>query len=140
MADVFPVDYSSDVGRVRKYIPDVTQLTDPKNPSAPASFLWSDDEIQSFVDDQTDVGFNPTTLGHIYRAAADIMVATANNEALILKKLVTEDLQTDGPAVANALLKSAALFYGKADELDSREVELFIAVPYEHVPPRYDWR
>lgn len=140
MADVSPPDYTTDVGRVRKYIPDVVQRDDPRDPLLPPSYLWSDEDIQSFIDDQTGMGIVPTELYHIYRAASDIMVATANNEALILKKIVTEDLQTDGPAVAAALIKGAALLEGKADAIEAQTEEVFYAVDYFHEPPRFDWR
>lgn len=142
MADIYPVDYTTDVGRVRKYIPDIVQMVDPADPGSDPTYMWADEDIQSFIDDQTEDSLYPTRRWHIYRAAADIMVATANNEALVLKKIVTEDLQTDGPAVAAALLKGAAQLYGRADELEetSGEGEIFISVPYYHTPPRYDWR
>ena len=129
--DIYPVDYASDVGRVRKYIPDIIQLPDPQDPIADPSFMWSDDAIQSFLDDEAiidDVATQPTVL----RAAASILVATANNENLILKKLVTDDLQTDGPAVAKAMLASAQELRKRADDIDAAasEAEIFIAVPY----------
>lgn len=139
MADINPVDYGSDVGRVRKYIPDVVQLVDPSTPDAPPTYLWSDEDVQSFVDDQTQDGLYETKRWHIYRAAAGLILATANNEALILKKIVTEDLQTDGPAVATALRQSAALLFGRADAMEGEEAEVFISVPYFHTPPRYGW-
>lgn len=140
--DIYPVDYTTDVGRVRKYIPDVRQAPDPEDPNSDPSFIFSDEELQSFVDDQTEFGIFPTRSWHIRRAAADAMVALANDENLILKKIVTEDLETDGPAVADKLLKAATLAYKKADdeEFASDAVEVFFSVPYVHTPPRYDWR
>lgn len=140
--DIFPPDFQTDVGRVRKYIPDVRQLPDPKYPDGPISYIFSDEELQSFVDDQTEFGLNPTRSWHIRRAAADAMLAIANDENLILKKIVTEDLETDGPAVATAMIKAATLAYGRADAEEglSTNEEIFLAVPYVHEPPRYDWR
>lgn len=130
MTDTFPVDFSTEVGRVRKYIPDLVQLPDPSDPTLEASFMWSDDEIQSFVDDED---------GNIKRAAAYILIATANNENLILKKLTTEDLATDGPAVSNAMLKTAERLLAET-AASAEEEEIFISVPYTHNPARYDWR
>lgn len=128
--DTFPVDFSTEVGRVRKYIPDLVQLPDPSDPTLDPSFMWSDDEIQSFVDDED---------GNIKRAAAYILIATANNENLILKKLTTEDLATDGPAVSNAMLKTAERLLAET-AASAEEEEIFISVPFTHYPARYDWR
>lgn len=131
--DIYPVDYTSDVGRVRKYIPDVIQLPDPQDALAAPSFMWSDDAIQSFLDDETGGALDaPATLPPVLRAAASLLVATANNENLILKKLVTDDLQTDGPAVAKAMLASAQELRKRADDLvdAAAQEETFIIVPY----------
>lgn len=130
MADVFPIDYESPVGKVRKYVPDVAQLADPANPTGPVSFIFSDEELQSFIDDETG-GVTVKTY-HIRRAAAWAMIALANNENLILKKIVTQDQQTDGPAVAKALLASAERLFAQAnkDETAEGEVETFISVPF----------
>lgn len=130
MVDTFPVDFTTAVGRVRKYIPDLVQLPDPSDPSLAPSYMWSDDEIQSFVDDED---------GNIKRAAAYILIATANNENLILKKLTTEDLATDGPAVSNAMLKTAERLLAET-ALSAGEEEDFYSVPYTPAPPRFDWR
>jgi hypothetical protein len=145
MADTFPVDYTSDVGRVRKYIPDIKLLDDPKVPTADPSFMWEDDTIQSFIDDEIPylwVMPDQAPRYAIKRAAANIMIATANDENLILKKIITEDLQTDGPSVAKALILAAEKLRKAADEdawlLDNEEV--FFSVDYVPYPPRYDWR
>jgi hypothetical protein len=131
MTDTFPVDYTSPVGKARIYIPDVNQLPDPADPAGPASFIFSDAELQSFIDDEANG--REVKVYHIRRAAAWAMIALANNENLILKKLVTQDQQTDGPAVAKALLASAAQLFDHAnkDEAAEGEVELFISVPYQ---------
>jgi len=130
MVDTYPVDFSTEVGRVRKYVPDLVKLPDPADPSAEHSFMWSDAEIQSFVDDED---------GNVKRAAAYILIATANNENLILKKLTTEDLATDGPAVSNAMLKTAQQLLADTAAAASEE-EVFFSVPYVPAPPRFDWR
>lgn len=138
--DIYPVDLTSEVGRVRKFIPDLIPLDNPERPNDDPEYIFSDEEIQSFVDEHTDHGYITTRSWHIRRAAADAMIAIANNENLIMKKIVTEDLQTDGPAVADKLLKAAALLYGRADaEANSTtNEEVFIAVPYVHYPPRFN--
>jgi len=143
--DVYPVDYTTDVGCVRKYIPDVVRYADPKEPTSTPEYMWSDEAIQSFLDDDIPplwvVGV-PAPRSAIWRAAANIMIATANNENLVAKKIVTEDLETDGPSVAKAMLASAAALIRRAeveDGLDTVE-EVFFSVDYVHSPPRYDWR
>lgn len=135
MVDVYPVDYTSDVGRVRKYIPDVTPLEDPANPLADPSYIWSDDALQSFIDDELPIIWDPTVDGaaprtSIWRAAATAMIATANDVNLTLKKLVTEDLETDGPAVADKLIKGAQELLKKANLADATESqgEIFLTV------------
>lgn len=144
MPDIYPVDYSTAVGRVRKYIPDLVPLADPADPTATPEYMWSDGALQSFVDDEyTDpTGLLPVPRQAILRAAASAMIATANNENLILKKIVTEDLQTDGPSVAKAMIAAAAELYKKAALIDLEEAseEMFFSVPYFHTPPRFDWR
>lgn len=135
MADVTPVDYTSDVGRIRKLIPDIRQIPDPKDPAGPVSYIWSDAALQSFIDDELPTTWdeslsNPAPRATIYRAAAMAMVATANDVNLVLKKLVTEDLETDGPAVADKLLKAAAMLEKKAENIDAidSEAEVFYAI------------
>lgn len=137
MTEIYPPDYTSDVGRVRKYIPDIAQLPDPRDPMRPDSYMWDDESIQSFLNDEMTPGAEvPTPRAVIFRAAAYIMIATANNENLILKKLVTEDLQTDGPAVSKALLASAQELLKRAasDDPSGANEEIFIDVPYTMYP------
>lgn len=131
MADIYPADFASPIGRVRKYVPDLRPLPDPEDPLAEPTYMWSDDEIQSFLDDEA---------GNVKRAAAYILIATANNENLILKKLVTEDLQTDGPSVAKAMLATAQELLKAANREDADEVEVFFAVDYQPRPSLVDWR
>ena len=52
------------------------------------------------------------------RAAAFAVDAVATNEALLVKKMSTDDLHTDGPAAADALRKHAAALRKEADRID----------------------
>lgn len=52
----------------------------------------------------------------VFRAAADSLDAVAVSEALISKKIRTQDLSTDGPAVADSIRKTAAGLRARADE------------------------
>lgn len=94
MADIFPPDPTTPVGQLRLLIADTVQRKDPENPTAKPEFYLSD----AFIN-----GFLSLNSGNLKLAAADALVSFAANEALISKKIRTEDLQTDGPAVTNAL-------------------------------------
>lgn len=131
MADIYPADFSTAVGRVRKYIPDLRLLEDPEDPTAAPAYMWTDDEIESFLEDES---------GNVKRAAAYILIATANNENLVLKKLVTEDLQTDGPSVAKAMLSTAQELLKRADAEDAIEDDAFMIVDFQPRPSLVDWR
>jgi hypothetical protein len=150
MPDVFPVDFTSPVGRVRKYVPDLQELPDPLNPAAPPSYIFSDADIQSFISDEAGEG--TVQNWHIRRAAAWAMIALANTENLILKKITTQDQQTDGPAVARQLIAAASLLFeqAKAEEAASTtasETEGLIAVfqpvthdyAYDRITHRYPY-
>lgn len=112
--DEYPADLTEDVGRVRKYIPDLIQLPDPADPDGAKSYIFSDDEIQAFLDDETGGGLLDVTSWRVRRAAAWAMIAIANSENLILKKIVTQDQQTDGPSVAKQLIAAASMLFDQA--------------------------
>jgi hypothetical protein len=116
MSDTYPVDFATPVGRVRKYIPDLVQLPDENDTDGAVSFVFTDDEIQSFIDDETQDGALPVTAFRLHRAAGWAMIALANSENLILKKLMSQDQQTDGPAVAKQLIAAAAAMFSRADK------------------------
>jgi hypothetical protein len=144
MADIFPVDYTTNIGRVRKYIPDVIQLPDPKDPLAEPSYMWPDEAIQSFIDDETSNA--PESVADritIFRAAASILIATANNENLILKKITTDDLVTDGPSVSKAMLATAQELRKRADDLEftagAEETFTIVPSPYYGADVRTLW-
>ena len=142
MPDIYPPNLDSPVGRVRKYVPDLVQLEDTKNPAAPKQYYFSDDEISGFIGEYADSGTEPTR-AQVKRAAADIIDALANNEALVLKKIKTEDLQTDGPATANALRAGARALRQQADDEDSALADNFFdVIPFKHYHPqtRLPWR
>ena len=135
MADIYPPDLSSPVGRVRKYIPDLVQLEDPKSPSADPQYYFSDAEILGYLVEYADVPEEARRY-QVRKAAADAIDALANNEALVLKKIVTEDLQTDGPAVANALRAGARALRDKAAQEEAEETSFFGVVPFKHYHPQ----
>lgn len=84
-----PPPLSADLRRLRLLIAD----TDPANR------LFRVDELQDFLDIEG---------GSVKLAAAQALGAIASSEALISKKIRTQDLATDGPAVAKELRERAA--------------------------------
>lgn len=134
MADISPPDLASGVGRVRKFIPDLVQLEDPKNPELEPEYYFSDEEIGGFLDEYTEGG--QPGRWHVKRAAADAIDALANNEALVLKKIKTEDLETDGKAVADALRAGARALRGQADADLENDNPFVGVIPFSHYHPQ----
>lgn len=98
-------------------IEDVRLLTgdlDPENQ------LFDDDKVQSLLN---------LTGGNAYRAAAEALRVMARSEVMISKKITTQDLSTDGPAVAAELRKQAAELDAKADALESGESAYAAFIP-----------
>jgi len=104
--DESPVDFSSDIGKVRALIPDVDRVD--LNDTGELNYIFSDAHLQALLGLYRPVDDAPSA--HIKRAAADAVAALAASEAYVSKVIRTEDLQTDGAKVANALL-------GRADRL-----------------------
>lgn len=77
-----------------------------------------DPENQLFTDNQM-LAFLRLAEGSAYRAAAEALRVMARSEVMISKKITTQDLSTDGPAVAAELRKQAAELDAKADALDA---------------------
>lgn len=112
---------------VRDLIPDIEEVDWEDNGSP--STLFTDAQITTylFVNDE-----------NIKRAAAQACRALAVSEALISKVIKTEDLQTDGPKVANALLVAARDLEQSADKDDEREDgSAFDVIPYYPRPPQF---
>lgn len=141
MPDLFPPDLKSGVGRVRLHIPDLVPLEDPKNPSADPSYYFSDAEVEAFLSEYAEDP-DTATRSQVKRAAADLIDALANNEALVLKKIKTEDLETDGPATANALRAGARALRDRAIEEEAAESAFVGVIPFRHFHPqtRVPWR
>lgn len=108
-------DPQSDVGRVRLLIDD-TQ----------GEGVFDDPEITAFLD---------LNGGSVLRAAAQALLMLAGSEARLGKKIRTQDLQTDGPAVAAELRALAKQLRAQADEEDaaSPDASFFSVVEY---PPQ----
>jgi hypothetical protein len=130
--DTFPLDPSTPVGQLRLLISDSQQRKDPGDPSAPAEYYFSDDFLNGFI------AMNGANLK---LAAADALLALATNESLVSKKIRKENLQTDGPAVTNALRLVAQDYrtQGKADrELTDSADGTFLVVDFADPVTPYD--
>lgn len=77
-----------------------------------------DPENQLFTDAQM-LSFLRLADGSSYRAAAEALRVMARSEVMISKKITTQDLSTDGPAVAAELRKQAAELDARADAMDA---------------------
>ena len=94
-------DVTSDEGRVRLLIDD-TQ--DPA--------LFTGEEIGEVLN---------LNQGSVLRAAAQLLLLIAGSEARLSKKVTTQDLATDGPAVAAELRAQAAALRKQADDQHAAE-------------------
>lgn len=112
-----PADQEKQVGQVRALIADL----DTANP------IFTDDQIKTYLElNDWDTGYKQG----IYRAAADALDAIATSEVLVSKKIRTQDLSTDGPAVAAELRKQAAALRDKADDEDAKADSFFQIIPF----------
>lgn len=96
------IDYNTSVGQVRLLISDVA--------SSPADWLLTDEQVNAYL---TING------GVIKLAAADALDAIASSETLVSKAIRTQDLATNGPAVAQALRAHAATLRDHAAQADA---------------------
>lgn len=106
-SSIHPPVYDSDIGLLRNLISDTTLRSDPAYPAQEPEYLFDDARLQAFL---------TINNGGVRFAAADCIDAIADNEALVLKKIRTEDLQTDGPATANALRLHATSLRAQAKQ------------------------
>lgn len=115
-------DPATPVGMCRLLITDV----DPEQP------LFLDEQIQAFLAAEG---------GNVKRAAAALLSVMARSEALISRKITTQDLSTDGPAVAKELRASAAELRAEAaaEELAVDEDAGLDIVPLWRMPAAVPW-
>lgn len=130
--DIFPPDFTTDVGKVRSLIADTMQL-DYDETDRPR-YRIPDNQIESFLE---------ISEGKIYAAAASALISIAVNEALISKVIKTEDLQTDGAKLATELRLNARDLFNKQKELDDIDAgkrgDSFVYVPMQYPFRNPDW-
>lgn len=121
------IDYTSPVGQVRVLIPDLRKLEDLRDLRNEPRYLFTDDEILAFL---------AVNNGNVKRAAADACDAIGMDKALQLLVLKTDDKQTDGAKLLDAIVKRAKTLREQAKEDDENSLSFDVIMPsYEPV----DW-
>lgn len=109
ISDITPPDYATAVGQVRLLIPDVEQLDNLTDPTASASYIFSDSQIQALVSLYSN---------NVKRAAAQAKLVLATSETLINKVIRTTDYTTDGAKLGAELRAQAKALQDEADKDD----------------------
>ena len=121
------IDYTSPIGQVRVLIPDLRKLEDLRDLRNETRYLFTDDEILAFL---------AVNNGNVKRAAADACDAIGMDKALQLLVLKTDDKQTDGAKLLDAIVKRAKTLREQAKEDDENNLSFDVIMPsYEPV----DW-
>lgn len=121
------IDYTSPIGQVRVLIPDLRKLEDLRDLRNDPRYLFTDDEILAFL---------AVNNGNVKRAAADACDAIGMDKALQLLVLKTDDKQTDGAKLLDAIVKRAKTLREQAKEDDENNLSFDVILPsYEPV----DW-
>ena len=121
------IDYTSPIGQVRVLIPDLRKLEDLRDLRNEPRYLFSDDEILAFL---------AINNGNVKRAAADACDAIGMDKALQLLVLKTDDKQTDGAKLLDAIVKRAKTLREQAKGDDENNLSFDVIMPsYEPV----DW-
>lgn len=133
MADVVPLDPQSSVGQLRLLTSDSQLRRDPADPASVPEYYFPDEFLEGFLAINSD---------NLKLAAADVLTAFAANDALVSKKIRKENLQTDGPAVSNALRLLAQDYRAqgnKAQEATDAEDGTFVIVDFEDPVTPFDY-
>jgi len=121
------IDYTSPIGQVRVLIPDLRKLEDLRDLRNEPRYLFTDDEILAFL---------AVNNGNVKRAAADACDTIGMDKALQLLVLKTDDKQTDGAKLLDAIVKRAKTLREQAKEDDENNLSFDVIMPsYEPV----DW-
>lgn len=130
--DIYPPDMTSPVGKLRALIYDLNQYS--WEPGTEPAYKLSDDILEAYL--------SITGENKLYGAAALALRATAANEILIGKWVKTEDLQTQGAPVGDAL-RLLAREYENKQKSDDEEQALaefgFETVSYQYPYNNMEW-
>jgi hypothetical protein len=100
--------------------------TDPTTAIGKVRLLCTDlDEVQPLFTDAQISALLSLESNNVRLAAAQALDTIATSEALVSKKIRTQDLQTDGPAVAKELRERAKALREQADNIDPDTGEPF---------------
>mgnify|MGYP000883130453 FL=1 len=114
------IDYTSPIGQVRVLIPDLRKLEDLRDLRNEPRYLFTDDEILAFL---------AVNNGNVKRAAADACDAIGMDKALQLLVLKTDDKQTDGAKLLDAIVKRARTLREQAKEDDENNLSFDVVYP-----------
>ena len=114
------IDYTSPIGQVRVLIPDLRKLEDLRDLRNEPRYLFTDDEILAFL---------AVNNGNVKRAAADACDAIGMDKALQLLVLKTDDKQTDGAKLLDAIVKRAKALREQAKEDDENNLSFDVIMP-----------
>lgn len=114
------IDYTSPIGQVRVLIPDLRKLEDLRDLRNEPRYLFTDDEILAFL---------AVNNGNVKRAAADACDAIGMDKALQLLVLKTDDKQTDGAKLLDAIVKRARALREQAKEDDENNLSFDVIMP-----------
>lgn len=109
-------------------------LYDPATPVGQVRLLIDDTGLDMvFVDAELNAFLNLNG-GSVLRASAQALLMIAGSEARLSKKITSQDLQTDGPAVAAELRAQAKQLRAQADqdEADTTGAGVFEIVEYPY--------
>jgi hypothetical protein len=128
--DITPPDYTTAIGQVRLLIPDVEQLGNLADPSAAASYIFNDAQVQAFL---------ALYSNNVKRAAAQAKLVLATSESLINKVIKTADYATDGAKLGAELRAQATLLQAEADKDEAEDSYEEIALVSFTTKPDNSW-
>ncbi|MGN6413793.1 hypothetical protein [Flexivirga sp.] len=125
----------------------MTDVANQLDPVQAVRLLLADVGSTQYLTDEQITGYLTLNGGRVRRAAADALDAIAVSETLVSKVIRTQDLQTDGAKVADALRARAAQLRQQDDEDDANAWGGFDLVPMhsgrpcvpEHTGRVVDW-
>lgn len=97
---------ADDIAVVRSLIPD----TDAVFGDGENEYIFEDSDIQNFL---------AVAKGNALRAAAYACMAVGSSEAIILKVIRTQDLQTNGATLQDSFTNKAKVLFAQADREDA---------------------
>ncbi len=114
---------------------------DPETPEGQVRLLLNDVDASPVFTDDEITAFLAIEGGNVKRAAAQAIDTNADNEVLASKVLRTQDLQTDGAKLADALRKRAQSLRDQAiaDEQAEGYFEIVDTIPRDCRPELSGW-